>query len=66
MGYTIFTVVFSDGILQACVTEKVVDFISYPNGKTPADVIKVLPHEGRNAAPVMGLGWYWCFYSDPD
>jgi hypothetical protein len=33
MGYTIFTVVFSDGILQACVTEKAVDFISYPNGK---------------------------------
>jgi len=58
MGYTIFTVVFSDGSLQACVTEKGMDFISYPKRKTPADVIKVLPHGGRNAAPVMGPGWY--------
>ena len=66
MGYTIFTVVFSDGSRQACVTGNAVDFISYPIGKSPADVIEVLPHEGRNAAPVKGPGWHWCLYSEPD
>jgi hypothetical protein len=52
MGYTIFTIVFSDGERQACITGKVVDFIRYPNGKGPNDVSSVLPHEGRNAQQV--------------
>ena len=43
MGYTIFTVVFSDGARQACVTGTGVDFIQYPPGKGPLDVTAVLP-----------------------
>ena len=59
MGYTIFTVVFSDGSRQACVTGNAVDFVSYPVGKGPRDVTAVRPHEGRNAEPVRlqdGIG----------
>lgn len=63
MGYTIFTVVFTDGERQACGTGNAVDFIRYPNGKRPNDVAAVLPHEGRNAQPVGAPDWYWCLYS---
>jgi hypothetical protein len=64
MGYTIFTVLFSDGERQACVTGNTVDFIHYPHGKRPEDVIAVQPHEGRNAQPVRAPEWYWCLYSE--
>jgi DNA-binding IscR family transcriptional regulator len=64
MGYTIFTIVFSDGERQACITGGAVDFIRYPNGKGPNDVSSVLPHEGgRNAEQVGAPDWYWCLYS---
>lgn len=66
MGYTIFTVLFSDGERQACVTGNAVDFIRYPDGRGPQDVIAVLPHEGRNADPVKGPNWYWCLYSEAE
>jgi hypothetical protein len=66
MGYTIFTVVFSDGTNQACATGNAVDFIRYPEGKCPSDVIAVRPHEGRNAEPVSAPHWYWCLYSEAD
>jgi hypothetical protein len=66
MGYTIFTVVFSDGQRQACIGGNAVDFIQYPNGKGPNDVAAVLPHEGRNTEWVPAPDWYWCLYSgDP-
>jgi hypothetical protein len=64
MGYTIFTVVFSDGSRQACGTGNAVDFIRYPEGKGPKDVIDVLPHEGRGADLVSGPEYYWCLFSD--
>jgi hypothetical protein len=64
MGYTIFTVLFSDGERQACVSGNAVDFIRYPDGKGPTDVIAVLPHEGRNAQLVRAPDWYWCLYSE--
>jgi hypothetical protein len=63
MGYTIFTVVFSDGEQQACSTGNAVDFICYPNEKSPKDVAAVIPHEGRNTQTVGAPDWYWCLYS---
>jgi hypothetical protein len=63
MGYTIFTIVFSDGERQACTTGNAVDFIRYPIGKGPNDVSSVLPHEGRNAQQIGVPDWYWCLYS---
>ena len=64
MGYTIFTVVFADGVRQACVSGNAVDFIQFPIGKGPKDVVKVIPHEGREASLVKSPEWYWCLYSE--
>jgi hypothetical protein len=65
MGYTIFTVKFSDGLRQACVTGNAVDFIRYPLGKGPKDVAAVIPHEGRkDESLVKAPEWYWCLYSE--
>jgi hypothetical protein len=65
MGYTIFTLVFADGSRQAYGTGNAVDFIRYPNGKGPKDVIAVIPHEGRrDASLVKSPEWYWCLYSE--
>ncbi len=64
MGYTIFTVVFSDGEKQACVSGNAIDFIRYPNGKGPRDIVAVLPHKGRNQNPVNAPQWTWCLYSE--
>jgi hypothetical protein len=66
MGYYIFTVLFSDGTRQACASGSAVDFIRYPDQKGPGDVVGVVPHEGRNAEPVVTPGWYWCLYSETD
>jgi hypothetical protein len=64
MGYTIFKVVFNDGQQQTCATGNAVDFIQYPAGKSPADVVAVLPHQGREDQPVRSPRWYWCLYSE--
>lgn len=64
MGYTIFTVVFSDGFRQAYSSGNAVDFITYPPGKNPGDVIAVEPHAGREWGPIRAPEWYWCLYSE--
>lgn len=65
MGYTIFTIVFADGTRQACVTGNAVDFVRYPSGKTPKDVVAVMPHEGRrDDSLVRAPEWYWCLFSE--
>jgi len=64
MGYTIFTVVFADGSRQAYGSGNAVDFVRYPEGKGPSDVVDVLPHEGRNAEPVSCPEYYWCLFSE--
>lgn len=64
MGYTIFTVVFADGSRQAYGGGNAVDFIRYPEGKSPSDAVDVLPHEGRNAEPITRPDYYWCLFSE--
>lgn len=65
MGYMIFTVVFADGLRQAYVTGNAADFIRYPIGKGPGDVVAVLPHEGRRGdSLVKSPEWRWCIYSE--
>lgn len=65
MGYIVFTVLFADGQRQACVSGNAVDFIRYPAGKGPQDVVGVIPHEGpRDSSLVKGPEWYWCLYSE--
>jgi hypothetical protein len=53
MGYTIFTVVFRDGLRLAFGTGNAVDFIQYPKGKSACDVEDVLPHVGRGQPGVQ-------------
>lgn len=62
MGGEIFTVVFSDGLRQAYITGNAVDFIPYPKGQTPGDVIDVLANVGAEAKPLEGLNYHWCLY----
>lgn len=65
MGYTIFTIVFADGSRQAYGMGNAVDFIRYPNGKGPKDIVAVIPHEGRNdPTRVDGAEYYWCLYAE--
>ncbi len=63
MGGTTFVVVFADGSRQAYGAGGVVDFISYPAGKGPADVVEVLPREGRRDTLIQVPNYYWCLYS---
>ena len=65
MGYTVFTVAFSDGSHQAYVTGNAVDFVEYPVGQSPSTVVDVLPHIGR-ADPNQrnGPDYFWCLFSD--
>jgi hypothetical protein len=63
MGYTLFTLVFSDGRTQAYVAGNVVDFVTFPPGKTAADVVSVIPHRGRNENPQEDLIPHeWCLH----
>lgn len=67
MGYTNFTVVFADGARHAwdSANGNAVDFIRYPIGKGPKDVVAVIPHEFRIGDPLMrSPEWYWCLYSE--
>ena len=65
MGYTTFTVVFADGMRQACATGNAVDFIRYPSGNLPKDVVAVISHEGRrDDSSIKSPEWYWCLYSE--
>lgn len=69
MGYTVFTVVFSSPIpwfrsRRAYVTGNAVDFVDYPHGKGPKDVVSVLPHVGRDSNYTKGPKYYWCLYSE--
>ena len=62
MGYTMFTVRFRGGGERAVVTGNAIDFISLPPGQTPADIIEVVPHQGRDRAVASTQPYYWCIH----
>ena len=64
MGKTFFTVVFADGSSESYVTGNAVDFIRYPGGKGPADVVRVIPHEGSANISQPWPQYCWCLYSE--
>jgi len=65
MGYTIFTVLFSDLSRQAYGCGNAVDFIQYPEGKGPKNVLWVSPHKGRHAENVLtSPPFSWSLYSE--
>ena len=64
MGYFVFTVVFTDLSRQAYGGGSV-DFIQYPEGKGPKNVLWVIPHEGKQAESILtGPAPHWCLYSE--
>jgi hypothetical protein len=63
MGYYIFTIVFSDGFRQAYQTGDAIDFLQYPAGYSPTDIVDVLPHEGRDVSHLFGAKYYWCLHA---
>lgn len=65
MGYTIFSVVFSDGDKRTYATGGAADFIRYPEGKGPADVVAV-EDGGRRNDVISSPGWCWCLYSEAE
>jgi hypothetical protein len=68
MGYTIFTLLFANGYRQAYGVGNAIDFLRYPPGLSPTDVIAVLPHLGRDDSRRIDWGpdYFWCLYSTPD
>jgi hypothetical protein len=65
MGYTIFTVDFSDGTSEAYSTGNAVSFVVYPPGKSRTDVIGVHPHAGRDRQDMRRCPDYrWCLFTD--
>lgn len=65
MGFCIFTLIFADGQRQAYGAGGAVDFVIYPPGKSPDDIVAVLPHEGRSNPEIVGVpDYFWCLYSE--
>lgn len=62
MGYTVFTVEFSNRACQAYLTGNAVDFIDPPTGLRASDAVSVRPHEGRQEAKQRSVDYYWCLY----
>jgi len=46
---------------ESYVTGNAVDFIRYPGGKGPADVVRVIAHEG---SANIRQHYCWCLYSE--
>jgi len=62
MGYTVFTVRFSDGTESAHASGNAIDFISLPIGQSVADIVEVFPHKGRDRAMSDSVPYYWCIH----
>lgn len=63
MGYTIFTVVFNDGSRKSFLAGNAIDFITYPEGKSQAD-IKEICSGGRDTPNLIYIpDYYWCIYT---
>ncbi len=65
MGYCVFRLVLTDGTTLDCLTGNAVDFIAWPPGVSPGDVVDLLPHAGdarSNPECVRGTEYAWCLY----
>jgi len=62
MAYCIFTLRFSDGTEQAYLGGNAIDFVPLPAGKSMADIVAVLPHEGRRAPQLSVSPYAWCLF----
>jgi hypothetical protein len=62
MGYTVFTLVFSDHSEIAVVGGNAIDFVPLPEGKTARDIVRVVAHKGRDRNPVSSPKYSWCLF----
>src|SRR5262249_13038632 len=63
MGYRVFSVRCRDGTVQAHISGNAIDFISFPPGKSAADIAEVFPHEGRNdPRALQAPDYFWCLH----
>lgn len=68
MGYFIFTLVMKDGRRLPFLTGNAVDFPNWPAGVSPADVVGVEPHAGReelacaDSATARVAESHWCLF----
>ena len=67
MGYTIFTLCFSDGSQAIYQSGNLVDFIDYPDGKSGKDIVDVIPHAGRGERRSrIAPAYRWCIFEWPE
>jgi hypothetical protein len=66
MGYSAFTLVFRDGAQINVVSGGAIDFVPMPEGRAPADIVRVIPHSGRDQAPLSSPKYHWCLFGSGD
>ena len=62
MGYTVFEIEYADGTRSAHNAGNAIDFVTYPEGKRPEDIVAVHPHEGRTSPQAPGVDYAWCLF----
>jgi hypothetical protein len=66
MGYILFTAVMSDGSRLPFISGNAVDFLDWPEGFGPRDVVDVIPDErgaARQGSGFHSAAYSWCLYS---
>jgi hypothetical protein len=62
MGYSAFTLVFRDDAQINVISGGALDFVPMPEGRTAADIVRVIPHSGRDQAPLRSPKYHWCLF----
>lgn len=64
MGYLRFVVKLRDGRDIPFLTGNAVDFLDWPGGVGPMDVVDVVPHKGEpDSVTRSGARYAWCLFS---
>src|SRR5207302_2791199 len=67
MGGCRFLLELRDGRRFTCLTGNAVDFLAWPPGVSPEDVVDLVPHSTADADGVIAAAQYfWCLYWDDD
>ena len=65
MGGCVFQLVLRNGRRLDCSTGNAVDFIDWPPGTGPHDVVELVPHQGRTGThDVKGAAFAWSLYDE--
>jgi hypothetical protein len=62
MGYSAFTVVLADATEAHFTSGGALDFIALPDGRSVADIVRVIPHSGRGQTQTPSPKYYWCLF----